>query len=155
MPVIDSRTAVGAARQGLAKFNGDSRVAAALADGSPGTPMFVTGLDLASDYYLIPWLENGRVRLVVEIDAADGSLRSLAPVPQAGAYTLLSPEAALNILARRYPRNTFGKPRLVWAPCRESTSPLLPFYEIPSGGGILYVDFSGRVWPELTPLGRG
>jgi hypothetical protein len=44
---------------------------------------------------------------------------------------------------------------LVWRPCRQSTSPFLPFWRVAVEGRTLYVRADGIMFEELTTAGRG
>lgn len=124
--------------------------------GYPGIPLLVERLDEPlSAYYLIPWIITEGVGFVVEVDASSGIMLGETTFPKPTPSPFLSQEDAFDCVAQKFPQYTLGRIRLVWQPCRESTSPVRPFYQISFNKGILYVDMDGSIFQELTPLGRG
>jgi hypothetical protein len=155
---IDATAAVEAARQGVLDYGliRDPAVALAIQSGRPGTPLLVERLDEPeSAYYLIPWMTTEGVVFVVEVDASSGVMLEATTFPKPTLSPFLTPSEALDYVAQKFPGRTFGEPRLVWRPCRESTRPMRPFYQIPFDKGVLYVDMDGSIFPEPTPLGFG
>jgi hypothetical protein len=59
-----------------------------------------------------------------------------------------SPSAMRTALIGRHPT-------LVWRPCRESTSRLLPFWLLTVRDSLVYVRVDGQVFTRLTTSGRG
>ena len=155
---IDAAVAVDAAKRGLLDFglDRDPAVALAIQRGHPKTPLLVERLDdPGAAYYLIPWLDAKGVVFIVEVDAVSGTMLGATTFPKPTPSPFLTPKKALECAARGFPQHKFGKPRLVWRPCRESTSPVRPFYQISFGTGVLYVDMNSSVFQKVTPLGRG
>jgi hypothetical protein len=57
---------------------------------------------------------------------------------------------------RPYPLDLVGRhPVLVWKPCLESTSRLLPFWLLTIRDTFLYVRVDGQIFRRLTTTGRG
>lgn len=155
---IDATAAVDAARRGILEYGleRDPAVALTIQSGYPGTPLLVERLDKPeSARYLIPWMITEGVVFVAEVDASSAVLLGVTTLPKPTSSPFLTSDEALNCATRKFPRHTFGKPRLVWQPCRQSTSPMRPFYQIPFDKGILYVDMDGSIFLEPTPLGFG
>ena len=155
---IDATAAVDAARRGILDYGLDREPAVALTiqSGHPRAPLLVERLDEPGNaYYLIPWLITEGVVFVVEVDAASGVMLGATTFPKPTPSPFLTPDEALDCAAREFPQHTFGKPRLVWRPCRESTSPVRPFYQISFDKGVLYIDMDSSIFQELTSLGRG
>ena len=156
---IDTAAAVDAGRRGIIEYglNREPAVALAIQSGHPGTPLLVERLDEPENaYYLIPWMTTEGVVFVVQVDASSGAMLGATTFPKPTPSPFLTPDDALDHVGRKFPQHTFGTPRLVWQPCRESTSPVRPFYQIPySDKGVFYVDMDGSVFPEPTPLGLG
>ena len=155
---IDGNVAVDIAKHSILEYglDRDPAVEFSIQNGCPSTPLFVERLDEPENaYYLIPWMMSGDVIFVVEVDAVSGIMLGTITFQEPTPSPFLMPEKALDCVAQKFPQYTFGKPRLVWKPCRESTSPIRPFYEIPFEKGVLYVDMDGLIFTELTPLGYG
>ncbi|MFX1325289.1 MAG: hypothetical protein ACFE8N_10040, partial [Promethearchaeota archaeon] len=67
----------------------------------------------------------------------------------------LTKHEALETVSKKYPNYILNEPNLVWKPCRESTSPIRPFFQVNYQRGTLFVDMEGSVYEDLTPLGKG
>ena len=157
-PWIDRAEAVDAAKRGVLEhgLDSDPNVAIGIQTGYSGTPLLVERLDKPEGaYYLVPWIVEEGVVFVARVDASKGTMLETTIFPKATPSPFLTPETALTQAARKFPHYEFGKARLVWCPCRESTSPIRPFYQIPFDKGVLYVDMDGSILLELTPLGFG
>lgn len=155
--MIDADEAASAARRALADLSGPSHqtATAAAASGAAGWPLFVARLDdPGRSYYLVPWHDERGIVLVVQVDAADGAMRSMALLPRPVDQLVVSKEQAMRLVAESSGQVT-GDAELVWQPCRESTSPLQPLYRVPVGGGERYVTAAGEVLERLTEMGRG
>jgi hypothetical protein len=156
--LIAPSEATEAAIRGIRKYGleSDPGIAAAVSDGQPGVPLLIKRFGQQEGYYyLIPWLTKEGTALIAEVDANNGMMGSVSSLAKPIPHLFLEPDKAINIVSRKFPGRKFGKPLLVWRPCRETTSPLRPLYEIPFEGGVLYVDMDGAVFPSLTPLGLG
>ena len=141
-----------------------------LRSGRAGQPLLVQRLDRTGDfYYLVPWLRNGRLSALIDVDARFGVFKSLRVLTSGGGDWW--PGGRSSGLARSLDGRTFELPEergrfkvypgtycvppvLVWKPCRESWSPHLPFYHVVVGGHSLYVRNDGPVFTHLTS-GRG
>ncbi len=155
---IDAAAAVDTARRGILDhgLDRDPAVAFAIRNGYPGSALLVKRLDKPENaYYLIPWVITEGVVFVVEVDANSGIMLGTTTFPKPSPSPFLTPDEAKDCVVRKFPQRKFGNPRLVWRPCRESTSPIRPFYEIPVNKDFLYVDMDGLIVLELTPLGLG
>lgn len=147
-----------ATKRGILDYGLDRQpnVARAIQTGYPGTPLLVERLDEPKNaYYLVPWMVAEGVVFVAQVDASRGAMLGARTSPKPTSSPFLTPEEALSHAARKFPHYVFGNARLAWRPCRESTSPIRPFYQIPFTQGVLYVDMDGSILLELTPLGLG
>jgi hypothetical protein len=147
--LITPAEAVAASEQGLdtIRFDRNSGV-------HPGTPLFVTRLDVPSaDYYLVPWENDRGIVAVVQIDAATGAFASAAAFPAPQSRLVPDFHEALRTAAEEIGTAT-EEPRLVWQPSRESASPLQPLVHVRSAAGERFVGWNG-VHASLTPFGRG
>ncbi|HUT42428.1 MAG TPA: hypothetical protein VM011_13935 [Gammaproteobacteria bacterium] len=152
---IGEQAAIGAAELALQAQALPGLVEAAR-DGCPGQPLLVERLDEAGDgYYLVPWNTSRGTELMVRVDAVTGAFLGLTRFSQPASSPLLSVREALDRARAEMTGIEFGLPRAVWRPCRESTTPVRPLYEIPFEDAMLYVDMDGTVHHRLTPLGRG
>ena len=154
---IDEAAAIRAAKHALRRqeFLGE-HAAQAAREGRPGKPVLVERLDKAGVcYYLIPWNTGLGTELIVRVDASTGKLLGVVQRVEPTASPFLSAREALVQARAELPEVEFGLPRCFWFPCRQSTTPIRPFYEFPFEGGALYVDMDGVVYRKLTPLGPG
>lgn len=120
-----------------------------------GPPARVRRLDRGGAYLLIPILDAGGLRGIVQIDEESGTIESSASIRDPASGFLEAEEAALSAAQRVLPgRHGWGKPFLGWRPCRESFSSLRPFWVIPHAEGEAFVAQSGEVFETLTS-GRG
>ena len=155
---IDATAAIEAAELGIHNLGltRDPAVVHTTKSGYPASPFLVERLDKPGNaYYLIPWVVTEGVVFLANVDAVSGVMLGVTTFPRPVSSPLVTPDEAVNLAVQKFPRRAFGKPRLVWQPCRESTSPTRPFYQILSDEGTLYVDMDGSILPELTPLGLG
>lgn len=122
--------------------------------GKPGMPLLVERIDQSGgDYYLVPWEAAAGVIGVVQVDASSGKTAASATFP-VREHLLMTPEEAAKS-AERLGATVAGEPRLVWRPCREAASALLPLYAVPTREEEVFVDVAGRVFRSLTPFGLG
>ena len=134
----------------------DEQAVQAARDGHPGQPVLVERRDDEDrDYYLVPWNTERGTELIVRIGAASGEFLGVVHVADPTASHFLNADEALARAREELPGVEFDAPRCVWFPCRQSTTPMRPFYEFQFDGGTLYVDLEGIVYRELTPLGLG
>ena len=154
---IDAEAAIQVALRGIEKIDLTLlQSAEPTAIGSPRRALLVTRLDQAeSAYYLVPWESEEGVGLIARVDAAAGEMLGAATVSSPTPYPFLSSERAVEILRCVYPTHEIGEPRLVWKPCRESTSPFRPLFQFRGKDESIYMDMDGGVFKALTPLGRG
>lgn len=156
--MISAAAARQAARQGLSQLQVADQpdVQRALADANPGEPLYVARLDQAGlGYYLVPWQLAGGIAAIVQIDAQTGTFASLAtPSIPPPALVISVDEVRRHIAAQSSLRVT-GEPTLVWQPCRETASPFLPLYMVPTDGGRIFVGMNGVLHQQLTPFSKG
>jgi hypothetical protein len=155
---IEATAAVDVAKQGILDYQLDrnSAVASTIQNGYPEIPLLVERIDKPkSAYYLISWTDTEGVVFVVEVDAIKGIMLGATIFPKPVFSPFLTPDGAIDCATQKFPRHIFATPRLVWCPCRESTNPILPFYELLINEDVLYVDMDGSIFSELTPLGFG
>jgi len=125
-------------------------------EGHPGQPLLVERLDeVGVGYYLIPWNTSRGTEIIVRVDASIGEFLGFAQFSQPSMSPFISAQDALRRAQAKVPGVQLGSPRCVWRPCRQSTTPVRPFYEFPFDGKTLYVDMDGMVHRRLTSLGRG
>ena len=156
--MITRAAAVEAAKRGLETFRlqRSPGVASALTTAKAGAPIFVTRLDDPNrDYYLVPWLEDRGIVLIVQVDASTGAMSSATPLPKPLPRLVSSPNEARRVVLEALNRRSTGEPRLVWRPCRESSSPLQPFYQVSTEKGDVFVGVDASVYASLTPFGKG
>ena len=113
--------------------------------------LLVRRLDGGPDYRLVPVAGPDGVEAIVQVDE-HGTVAAVSrlPTPRPLDELFLSTEAA-----RALAPDGYEPAGLVWSPVRESTSPIRPFQLLRGPGPDLYVDMSGRLLAELTPLGKG
>ena len=154
------RVRAGLQAQGLTTRTNYSQV---LKRARPGTPLLVRRLDrLHSFYYIVPMQDKGGVALLVLVDATTGDFqRSAIRTGNSGSvFSILTVrEAKAKVVGRRFTLpNKEGyltvpkrlpAPTLVWRPCLESQSPLLPFYQFIVDARQIYVRGDGEVFMEL------
>lgn len=154
---IGEREAVTAAKRAIETANLLSEDAKrAVHEGSPSTPLLVVRLDDADvGYYLVPWHNDAEVAAMVRVDARSGELLGIQEYGAGTSAALLTAERAVELAHTDAAADVVGTPLCVWRPCRESTTPFRPVFQVPHAGGVLFVDMSGAVHTSLTPLGRG
>lgn len=119
--------------------------------GLPATAHLVERLDGQHPYFLVHFGELGGRGAAVMVDALDGSVMARAAVERVERPWLMRAERAVEIAGGAQPVEA----RLVWKPGRATRSPFYPLWEISTASGSVWVDQSGRLWPELTPAGPG
>jgi len=122
----------------------------------------------------------GVIPLAILVDAASGELLQcrLGEVPavelppsrekDGSVFSLISrPDAAALVIGKKVdlpdgvgrmrvrPEAVCHYPALVWKPCRESLSPLLPFYMFTVGAHSIYVRSDGAIFTTLDDSVRG
>jgi len=157
-PRAQAEAVAATARQAIRRLglDRDDRVASALRSGRPGPPALVERLDEpGAAYWLVPWQVEGGVAFVAQVDAAGREMLGASVFPEPVPSPVLPPDRAVALVRRRRARLGPGAPRLVWMPCRQTTAPSRPFYEVPTEDGPVYVDMDGVVFDRPAPLGRG
>jgi len=151
--VITPEQATKAARRGLQALQPRSRITKGV---RMGTPLLVKRLDAPGlSYYLVPERSPAGIAAIAQVDASTGSLQSVARLPQPVPQMIISPRQAAEAASDSIGRRLTGAPELVWQPCRESSSPLRPFYRVRAAEHDLFVSIDGQVYEELTPFGKG
>jgi hypothetical protein len=132
-----------------------------------GTPVLVDRLDRdEATYAVVPLIDPaGRIRLLTRMDAHTEEVLDCTRWRTAGAqrYPAITKEEAVQLVAGRTfrfpgslspvvvdPDGLGIHPRLVWKPCRESLSPLAPFYMMYYGRHRLFVRTDGAVFAHLS-----
>lgn len=156
---IDEATAITIARDTVRtqKFT-DEQVMEAVREGYPGQPLFVNRIDVPNTfYYLVPWHAlNGTYDLLIRIDAISRKYLGLVQFQKSHQPYFLDAREALQKAQTVAPLSNDADIRCVWRPCEQTTTPFSPLYEIATAeGAVLYIDMSGRIYDELTPLGEG
>lgn len=147
-----------AARTGLSHLNVADQpgLQPALAEGEPGVPVYVVRLDQPGHgYYLVPWQQVRGIAAIIQIDAQTGLLASVATPSTFQQALVISKEELWRQIAAQSTLRVIGDPTLVWQPCRETASPFLPLYRVPTDGGHLFVGMNGVLHQQLTPFGKG
>ncbi len=127
-----------------------------MAAGDPGDPVYVERLDQPGHgYYLVPWQQPQGIAAIVQIDAHTGTLASVATHSTPQRSLVLSHEELRRHIAAQSTLRVRGDPTLVWQPCRETSSPFLPLYRVPTDAGHLFVGMNGVLHHRLTPFGKG
>jgi hypothetical protein len=150
--------AIEAAKKGLHELGlqTNARMASALDGVHVGVPLFVKRLDEPNrGYYLVPWISKAGVTLIIEVDAMTGTMSSFFPLPQAMPSLAMNAEQAIAAVSDKLGRQATGEPQLVWRPCRESSSPVRPFYQIKTAEGDVYVNMDGKVYTRLASFEKG
>lgn len=156
--LISRKAAIRAAKNGIAthELAISKGISSALVKGKPKSALLVRRLDDPHlSYYLVPWESNKGVGLIARVDAATAEFLGVATFMSPTPFPFITAENALDLVIQKFNRKIKSKPILVWKPCRESTSPQRPFYQIPYSDSYVYVDMNGIIYSELTPLGLG
>jgi hypothetical protein len=150
----------------------------------PAEPILVQRLDrIDRFYYIVPWqsaqgvtplatLLDGRSGEFLECtvgDVSDARGEDIPPSKKAGSiFSLIARQDAAGLVIgkkvdlpgdagrmRVRPEAVCLYPTLVWKPCRQSLSPLLPFYMFTVGDHRIYVRSDGAIFTALDDTGRG
>ncbi|GAA0310894.1 hypothetical protein [Rhodovulum strictum] len=117
-----------------------------------GEPVYVRRLDLTEGgYYLVPFLRDGTLVAIAEIEAQGCTLAKTGAITAPGTPFLLDPETARAAL----PVPAEAAPFLGWRPSRESWDSFLPFWVFDTPDGRYFVDQSGQVHRSLGTEARG
>lgn len=155
--LISPTAAAAEAKRGLEVFRfDDPAAAAARLSGHAGTPLLVERLDMPQrDYYLVPWQDYRGIVIIVQVDAWNGKMSSLAVLPVPSKRLMMTPQEARRSVETKLAEAVLGEPRLVWQPSRESASPLQPLYHVRTASGDVFVSSEDSIYRSLTPFGRG
>ena len=154
--VITDKAVIEAARRGIERFGLDKRpdVAAALSTGHVGELILVKRLDEPErGYYLVTWGDEQGIRLIAEVDANTVELTSAVAAAQS--QLMIDMTEARRLVLEKSSQEVLGEPQIVWHPCRESSSPYLPFYRFTTAEGMVFVRGDGALYTSLTPFGKG
>lgn len=125
-------------------------------NGTPSTPFFVKRIDKEnSAYFLVPWMDEDKVTLIVQINATNGEFQAVSIFEKMKESPIISCDSALKCAKTAYPKASFINRGLVWKPCEESTDPFNPFYLLEFGDSRVYVSMKCTILTSLTPLGKG
>ena len=158
IPISDSQDVVAIAEQAVNKLNFATKPGfdKAFANSIPGTPIFVHSKSSNfPDYYLVPFLQDGKTSAVVMVGIKDGQgyfMESTYTDQPLAQYPFVSEVAAKQVGQQRFGVQDFSisNASLVWAPSKENTQPFYPLWEIQSGSNHYYVDSNGNPRSELT-----
>lgn len=155
---IEKEIAVEIAKAAVTEFglSKSPKIANALKYGHPEKPLLVERLDKPGfAYYLISWRITEGVIFIVELDASNGNVLEVRNFPTPTPSPFLSPDEALDYVKNIINGSSFETPYLVWQPCKESTSPMNPFYKIIYDDGAIYVGMHKNLFHNPTPLVLG
>ena len=163
MPPDAARAA--AQQAAAALLESSARWRPALAGKEPDAPLLVQRLDRYDEYYyIVPFKRAAAETARLILDAASGRFMEASAIDNEG-ESLPPYHPPLVALESHYGRaldlravrnrvlrsGTIGQhPVLAWRPCKESTSPLLPFYLVSIGDRIVYWRVDGKAFDELT-----
>ncbi len=156
--MITPAAAIEAARQGLSQLQlaDQPDIHVAISGGNPGEPLYVARLDQAGQgYYLVPWQQSQGITAIALIDAQTGSFSSLATPSTPQQALVISKEELGSYIAAQSNLRVTAEPTLVWQACRETASPFLPLYRVPTDGGPMFVGMNGVLHQQLTPFLQG
>jgi hypothetical protein len=140
----------------------------ALVSADPGTPLCVQRLDLDdSYYYIVPYRIKTRETARLIVDAATGQFTDAGGIEthDASLAPYVDPVAALERYHGRSlelpgvgkriirPGTVGHHPVAVWKPCRQSTSPSSPFFQMSVGDRLVYLSADGRKWFDALTTG--
>jgi hypothetical protein len=124
---------------------------------APANPIFVESIDNRSQkvpsYYLVPFVRNGRIFVIVEVNAEVGEFAAAFDGSENGLvkYPFVSSDEALEIVRKAIENvGPLENPKLVWKPCEQSWEPVYPFWAVKADGKTVYVGQDGQLYEELT-----
>jgi hypothetical protein len=124
---------------------------------TPSNPIFVESIDNRSQkvpsYYLVPFVRNGRIFVIVEVNAEVGEFAAAFDGSENGLdkYPFVSSDEALEIVRKAIENvGPLENPKLVWKPCEQSWEPVYPFWAVKADGKTVYVGQDGQLYEELT-----
>ena len=134
-----------------------------------GTPILVRRLDRPPQtYYVVPLERGGQITARLALDGSTGRLKRISALEPGGLplHPWLLPRGFLEANAGRVfdvagqsvrldPAGTHVLDGLVWMPCKESRSPLVPFSIMITSGVRTYLRVDGELFPRLTRSGPG
>jgi hypothetical protein len=129
-------------------------LAAEVAQAQGNTPMathFVERLDTGNPYFLVILGEPGSSGAIVTVDAVSGTIASSAQLERIKDPWLPDEARAAELAECKLS----SKSRLVWRPSRASLSPFYPLWELTCESGLVFIDYSGKVWRTLPLAGPG
>lgn len=158
IPLIDHAAAKNAAKLGLDRLHIEDNpsLASARAAGHAGEPLLIMRLNAPGQgYYLIPWLDERGIVLIVQVDAQSGLTAAVSGLSSPLQRLTMPPEDAKRLASDLLGVRVTGEPWLVWEPCREASSPFQPLYQVPVEDGNVFVSMDGSLHRNLTPFMKG
>jgi hypothetical protein len=163
--LLEPEAAAQEARRAAVGLLQSARWKPALSGASTASPLIVQRLDREdSYYYIVPFTRDGSITARLIVNAMTGRFEEAAGVERAG--EILPPFVEPGLLFKELtgarvdlpgfrarvvrPGMVGEHPVLVWRPCRESTSPFLPFYLRTLGSDFLYLRVDGQRFTQLT-----
>ena len=163
--LLTPEKAIGYAEAAARDFT-ESRLKTALQSAVAKPPTLVQRIDKKDEYYFIVSFAIGsRETARFMIDAFVGKLKQASGVVAEDASLrryVSSDEARERMIAARasskvkkwefeFRKEYMGQhPVLVWKPCRQSSSPFLPFHQFSVGGSLIYLRVDGQLFQSLT-----
>jgi len=124
----------------------------------PGEPIYVKSIgDVFPSYYLVPFVKDGRIWVVVTVNAELGTFMG-ASYSEKGLieYPMVSREEAFIAVKQAIKTidNCIPPERieLVWKPCQQSWNIYAPFWSIETNYGTVYVGQNGKLYYNLSSL---
>jgi hypothetical protein len=169
MDVLQPDVVLERARIEARRLLSTERWGVALKEARPGTPVLVRRLDGGSPYYIVPFERtDGLPTARLLFNGATGEAGQAWGIRDPGANMPPWPSSA-ELLRRLNGRELAVQGRmmrletarlrvvdtLVWKPCDQSYTKLLPFHELQQGDETLYLRVDGELFPELTRLSAG
>ena len=163
MELLNHDQALKYARAGADEFK-DSPLRVAFNRAVPKDPRLVQRIDRNDSFYFIVSFTIGdRETSRVILDAFDGTLEEAAGIEKEGESltpyltereamsTLFVESSAKKKWETTLRQGTIGlHPVLVWKPCRQSSSPFMPFYQFSTGRSFVYLRVDRQLSEALT-----
>ena len=124
-----------------------------LANTVPEEPIYVESIDDEfPNYYLVPFVRNGRTWVVADVNAELGTFMGASYSENGLAeYPVVSAGEASEIVRGEIENvGPLRDIKLVWKPCKQSTQPYAPFWAVEVDGKMVYVGQDGQLYEELT-----
>jgi hypothetical protein len=122
---------------------------------APADPIYVESIDNSPskfpNYYLVPFVRNGRTWVVAMVDAELGTFMG-ATCSENGEdkYPTVSREEAFEIVRKAIEYiGPLQNAKLVWKMCEPLWAPYYPFWAVQADGKTVYVAQDGQLYEEL------